>query len=87
MARVSGNDPDALAAMRSAERAELDVQKLADVRCPVLILVGREDRGVGSPDKLAAAIPGAQVVIVPGSHITAVVDPAFKRTIVDFLTR
>ena len=87
VARYSGNDPHALAAMRRAERAGLDVEKLAGVRCPVLILVGREDRGAGSPDKLAAAIPGAQVVIVPGSHITTVVDPAFKRAIVDFLTR
>jgi pimeloyl-ACP methyl ester carboxylesterase len=87
VARRTGNDPEALAAMRAAERTGLDVQKLADVRCPVLILVGREDRGAGFPDKLAAAIPGAQVVTVPGSHITAVVDPAFKRTIVDFLTR
>jgi pimeloyl-ACP methyl ester carboxylesterase len=87
MARRSGNDPDALAAMRRAERAGLDVQKLADVHCPVLILVGRHDRGAGSPDQLAAAIPGAQLVMVPGGHVTAVVDPAFKRAIVDFLTR
>ncbi len=87
VARRLGNDPDALTAMRRAERGGLDVQKLADVRCPVLILVGREDRLVGSTDKLAAAIPGAQVLVVPGSHITAVVDPAFKRAIVDFLAR
>jgi pimeloyl-ACP methyl ester carboxylesterase len=87
MARRLGNDPEALAAMRAAARGRLDVQKLAEVRCPVLILVGRQDRGAGSPDKLAAAIPGSQAVKVPGGHITAVVDPAFKRAIVDFLTR
>jgi pimeloyl-ACP methyl ester carboxylesterase len=85
MARRLRNDPEALSAIRRAERAKLDVQKLAEVRCPVLILVGRQHRGAGSPDKLAAAIPGSQVVKVPGGHITAVVDPAFKRAIVEFL--
>jgi pimeloyl-ACP methyl ester carboxylesterase len=82
--RIS-NDPEALAAMRAAERRVLDPQTLGAVRCPVLILVGRDDRGARPTDKLAAAIPGARIVTVPGNHLTAVVNPEFRRAIVDFL--
>ena len=86
MARRSGNDPDALAAMRAAQRSGLDAQKLSEVRCPVLILVGRNDRGARPAAKLATAIPGAEIMTVPGGHLTAVVEPEFRRAIVDFLT-
>lgn len=85
IARRMGNDPDALAAIAQAPRQPLDVAKLARVTSPVLLLVGRSDRGAGTPTRLAAAIPGARIEKVPGSHITAVIDPAFRRAIVEFL--
>ncbi len=87
MARRGGNDPDALAVMRAAPRSGLDARKLSDVRCPVLILVGRNDRGARPTEKLAAAIPGAEIMTVPGGHITAVVKPEFRRAIIEFLAR
>ena len=85
IARQMGNDPDAIAAIAKASRAPLDVAQLAHVTSPVLLLVGRSDRGAGTPNDLAAAIPGARIEKVPGSHITAVIDPAFRRAIVEFL--
>jgi pimeloyl-ACP methyl ester carboxylesterase len=81
-----GNDPDALAAIARVPRGPIDAAKLAHVSNPVLLLVGRSDRSAGMPARLAAAISGARIEKVPGSHITAVVDPAFRRAIVEFLT-
>lgn len=85
IARRMGNDPEALAAIAKAPRDPLDTTKLASVTSPVLLLVGRNDRGAGTPERLAAAIPGARIEKVPGTHITAVIDPAFRRAIVEFL--
>jgi pimeloyl-ACP methyl ester carboxylesterase len=87
IARRMGNDPDSLAAIAKASRTPLDVAKLAHVTSPVLLLVGRSDRAAGTPSRLATAIPGARIEKVPGSHITAVIDPAFRRAIVEFLTQ
>jgi pimeloyl-ACP methyl ester carboxylesterase len=86
VAQRSGNDPEALAAFRAAVRSSIDKEKLAAARCPVLILVGRDDRGARPADKLAAAIPGAQIKTVPGNHLSAVINPEFRRAIVAFLT-
>ena len=86
IARRMGNDPEALEAIARAPRQPLDASKLARVSNPVLLLVGRSDRGAGTPTRLAAAIPGARIEKVPGSHITAVIDPAFRRAIVEFLS-
>jgi pimeloyl-ACP methyl ester carboxylesterase len=84
--RTSGRDFAALAAMRTADRAPIDVGKLSEVTCPVLILVGRDDRIAGTASRLAAAIPGARIVRVPGNHFSAVAHPAFREAMVEFLS-
>jgi pimeloyl-ACP methyl ester carboxylesterase len=84
--RISGSGFAALAAIRSAERAPIDQGKLAEVRCPVMILIGSGDRVAGAGRRLAAAIPGATIVRVPGNHFSAVGHPAFRRAIVEFLS-
>jgi pimeloyl-ACP methyl ester carboxylesterase len=84
--RISGRDLAALGAIRNAERAPVDVAKLAKVTCPVLIIVGRDDRVAGTGRRLAAAIPGATVVRVPGNHFSAVGHPAFRKAMVEFLS-
>jgi pimeloyl-ACP methyl ester carboxylesterase len=58
---------------------------IGDIRVPTLVLVGRDDTLVGPPEPLAAAIPGSRVQVVEGDHLSAVVDPAFSKAIVDFL--
>jgi len=49
------------------------------------VVKGERDPLVGSAQGLADRIPGAQLRIIPGNHITAVNDPAFRGTIVEFL--
>ena len=83
-AERQGNDMAALAAIQRSTR-EFDRGKLAEVRNPVLVLIGEGDTLVGPADALAAAIPGARLVKVPGDHLTAVVKPEFGRAIVAWL--
>ncbi len=84
-AQATGNDLLALAATQRAPRGGFDASKLAGARVPVMVLVGEGDTLIGPSDRLAATIPGARHVKVPGDHLTAVVQPEFKRAIVDFL--
>ncbi len=84
-AERTGNDLAALAAMQRAPRGVMQTDGLANVKKPVMILIGDNDTLVGSADKLAATIPGARHVTVPGDHLTAVVAPELKRAIVAFL--
>ncbi|HET9200688.1 MAG TPA: alpha/beta hydrolase [Dehalococcoidia bacterium] len=80
-----GNDLQALFAMQRAGRSGFDAAKLADVKLPVMVLVGEGDTLIVSAKKLAAAIPNAKYVKVPGDHLTAVGAKEFRQAIVDFL--
>ena len=62
-----------------------EIAKLRDVKLPVMVLLGEADTLVGSADQVAAAIPGAKFVKVPGNHLTAVVAPELKRALFSFL--
>lgn len=82
-AEVTGADRLALAAIQRApagERAELD-----RIAVPTLVLTGDQDVLVGSPDELAARIPGAVAKTLHGDHLGAVNDPAFPASIVEFI--
>jgi pimeloyl-ACP methyl ester carboxylesterase len=84
-AEAGGNDLAALAAVARSDRDEFDRARLGALALPVMILVGEGDVLVGRGAKLAAAIPGARHVLVPGDHLTAVVGEAFRAAIVGFL--
>ena len=72
-AERTGNDLQALAAMQKTPRRHAyDPDALGAVHVPVLVLIGENDTLVGKGDALAARIPGAQLVYVPGDHLTAV---------------
>ncbi|MFX0080638.1 MAG: alpha/beta fold hydrolase [Candidatus Hodarchaeota archaeon] len=60
---------------------------LADVDIPVLIINGEnDDPYVKSDQKLANAIPGAQLVRIPNKdHLSVVIDQQFKNEILMFL--
>jgi pimeloyl-ACP methyl ester carboxylesterase len=62
---------------------------LADVDIPVLIVDGTDDHPyVDTAMDLAAAIPGAELVTIPGTdHHTVVGDPRFKDAVLAFLQR
>lgn len=84
-AERSGNDLAALAAMQRAARAPLDAAKLADVRLPVLVLIGDGDTLAGPADRLAAAIPGARYRVVPGDHLSVFATPDYTAAVLAFL--
>lgn len=84
-AQASGNDLGALAAMHKTKRAGFDPSRLANVAIPVLVLIGKDDNPE-SAKNLAAAIPGAKFVEVPGDHLGAVSTPEFRQAIVNWLT-
>jgi pimeloyl-ACP methyl ester carboxylesterase len=83
-AQASGNDLGALAAMHKTKRAGFDPSRLANVAIPVLVLIGKDDNP-DSAKNLAAAIPGAKFVQVPGDHLGAVSTPEFRQAIVNWL--
>jgi pimeloyl-ACP methyl ester carboxylesterase len=80
----SGADPRVLLhVLDSLVRTPQDA--LGSVETPVLVVVGAEDHGHASADELAAALPDARFVRVPGDHWFAMGAPEFARAIVEFL--
>lgn len=63
LARTAGNDPARLAAfLRRSERV-FDEESLARVGCPVLVVIGENDFS-GPADRLAGALPAAELVVL-----------------------
>jgi pimeloyl-ACP methyl ester carboxylesterase len=83
-AKKSGADTVALARMQEFQPAA-SLTELGNVRVPVLVVNGDQDRDNGDPQTLVDAIPGSRLVIVPGTHGGAMVTPDFAKAIVDFL--
>jgi pimeloyl-ACP methyl ester carboxylesterase len=55
---------------------------------PVLVAVGSNDRIAGSPENLAALVPGAKALVIPDrDHMLAVGDGVFKAGVLDFLAQ
>jgi hypothetical protein len=53
-----------------------------------LVAVGREDNVAGNPHELAALIPGARALDIPGrDHMLAVGDKTYKTGVLDFLNQ
>jgi 3-oxoadipate enol-lactonase len=65
------------------------IDRLHEIRCPVLVMVGDQDHG--TPPEMALQIhhnlPGSQLVIIPdASHLSNVEQPErFNRALLDFL--
>ena len=77
-------DPEA-ARLLLASPADLDPARLGGVDVPTLVVCGSEDRDNGSAEALAAAIPGAKFVEVPGTHMSSVTKPELGEAIARFL--
>lgn len=81
-------DRAALAACWRRPRTAFDAAALARIDKPVLVICGDRDAITGPPDRLAAAIPGAEMRIVPGKdHMSAVGAPVTKAEIIAFLEK
>ena len=60
--------------------------KSARLAMPVLVAAGSKDEIAGSPERLAALVPGGQALVIPGrDHMLAVGDRVFKAGVLDFL--
>lgn len=87
-AEQTKSDLKALAACIRSARDPITKEALAALRCPVLVAVGSEDVIGGSPEQLAALIPGADALSITGrEHMKAVGDRTFKAAVINFLER
>lgn len=84
-AESTGADRLALAAQ--AERVHQSPIALGSITAPTRLVVGDADPLAARPEVLVAAIPGAELVVVPGDHLGAVGAPGFAPAIVEFLAR
>jgi len=65
LARLPGNDPDALIACMSSPRPRLDDGRLAKITCPVLVVIGDKDFA-GPGDPLVDSLPDARLLTLQG---------------------
>ncbi len=77
---VEGTSPAGIAAAQRGMAARSDMTDLlAQIKLPTLVLVGAED-AISPPAEMksiAAAIPGAQFIVIPGAgHMTTMENPA-----------
>ena len=87
-AEQTGSDLHALAACMRGSRQTLSRSEVAEIAVPLLVAVGENDQIAGSPDALAALIPGAKALVIPGrDHMLAVGDRAFKSAVLEFLAQ
>ncbi|MFY9893631.1 MAG: alpha/beta hydrolase [Xanthobacteraceae bacterium] len=78
----------ALAACMRGSRQTLSPSEVGRIAVPVLVAVGSRDPIAGSPEQLAALIPGARALIIPRrDHMLAVGDRAFKTGVLEFLAQ
>ncbi len=85
-AETTRSDLAALAACIRGSRQTLTREEVATIRVPVLVAVGTHDDVAGSAAALAALIPGARALEIPGrDHMLAVGDRVFKAAVLDFL--
>jgi pimeloyl-ACP methyl ester carboxylesterase len=87
-AEQTKSDLKALAACIRGSRQTLTREQVATISRPVLVAVGSKDFVAGSPHELAALIPGARALEIPGrDHMLAVGDKVFKEGVLKFLAK
>jgi pimeloyl-ACP methyl ester carboxylesterase len=87
-AEQTRSDLRALAACIRGSRQTLARDELHGLTMPVLVAAGSKDEVAGSPEQLAALIPGAQALVIPGrDHMLAVGDKVFKAGVLEFLSQ
>jgi pimeloyl-ACP methyl ester carboxylesterase len=85
-AEQTKSDLKALAACIRGSRQVMTRDEAQSIRVPVLVAVGTKDDVAGSPHELAALIPGALALDIPGrDHMLAVGDKVFKAGVAGFL--
>lgn len=64
---------------------DFDLDNLANISAPTLILCGEKDDDNGSATELAGLISGARYAEVPGGHLDSATKPELGEAIVEFL--
>jgi pimeloyl-ACP methyl ester carboxylesterase len=59
--------------------------ELARITMPTMVLCGAQDRDNGSAPRLAEALPDAEYVEIPGTHMSSVTEGALGDALVEFL--
>jgi pimeloyl-ACP methyl ester carboxylesterase len=84
-AQAPGNDPAALAACMRRPHRPITAEELADVKVPVLVVLGDRDFA-GPADRLMGALPDAKLVSLAGAdHFGTPKDFRFIDAVVAFL--
>lgn len=87
-ADATKSDLKALAACARGARYKFGPAELAEITMPVLIAVGTKDDIAGDPTRLGTLIPNAHMLAIPDrDHNRAVGDPAYKRGVLEFLSK
>lgn len=85
-AQQTQSDLRALAACIRGSRQTLSREDVARIAAPTLVAVGTKDPIAGSAHELAALMPHARALDIPGrDHMLAVGDRAFKAGVLEFL--
>jgi pimeloyl-ACP methyl ester carboxylesterase len=85
-AEQTKSDRLALAACMRSSRQKISEAEISRIERPVLVAVGTRDDIAGSPHKLAALMPHAEVLEIPGrDHMVAVGDKVHKQGVLAFL--
>ena len=87
-AEQTRSDRKALAACISTSRDLLSADEVGRIAVPALIAVGTKDDIAGSAQELAALMPHATALDIPGrDHMLAVGDRVFKKAALEFLAK
>lgn len=87
-AEQTRSDLRALAACLRGSRQTLSRAEVEGMTMPVLVAVGSRDTVAGSPQELAALIPGGRALTIPDrDHMLAVGDKVYKAGVIEFLAQ
>lgn len=64
---------------------DFDLARLSDITMPTALICGIEDEDNGSAEELAALLPDARYITVPGGHLNSVTKPELGEAITGFL--
>ena len=82
--RTMHGDPVALRLLLGSS-SDTTHAEVAAITTPCAIICGTEDNDNGSAQELAALLPDARFMAIPGTHMSCVVGPALGEAIRDFL--
>jgi pimeloyl-ACP methyl ester carboxylesterase len=82
---LPGNRPDALVDLIEGLAAEPFAPSPDGPRMPVLLIGGADDVMAAGIDGLAALLPDARTLQVPGDHLAALHAPEFRSAVRAFL--